>query len=92
MCARVWQAAQRLAEVEQVASGLREDVAQLGEENGTLKARLEHSEAQAQKLQVENRAMRAQLESAADSGAETRLFAPFIYKNARFTKTGSGQT
>eukprot|EP01046_Picozoa_sp_COSAG06_P017882 COSAG06_NODE_1228_length_10179_cov_3.735119_22_plen_77_part_00 len=27
------------------------------------------------------------------NGAETRLFAPFIYKNARFfTKTGSGQT
>ena len=25
-------------------------------------------------------------------GAETRLFEPFIYKNAHFTKTGSGQT
>ena len=25
-------------------------------------------------------------------GKETRLFEPFIYKNAHFTKTGSGQT
>jgi uncharacterized membrane protein YfcA len=24
-------------------------------------------------------------------GKETRLFAPFVYKNAHFTKTGSGQ-
>ena len=27
-----------------------------------------------------------------DVGKETRLFEPFIYKNAHFTKTGSGQT
>eukprot|EP01046_Picozoa_sp_COSAG06_P059774 COSAG06_NODE_12479_length_1375_cov_61.966079_2_plen_48_part_00 len=27
-----------------------------------------------------------------DGGKETRLFEPFIYKNAHFTKTGSGQT
>jgi chromosome segregation ATPase len=83
VCACMWQAAQRLAEVEQVASGLREDAAQLGEENGTLKARLEHSEAQAQKLQVENRAMRAQLESAADSGAtETERLAEVQLENS----------
>lgn len=83
MCACMWQAAQRLAEVEQVASGLREDAAQLGEENGTLKTRLEHSEAQAQKLQVENRAMRAQLESAADSGAtETERLAEVQLENS----------
>lgn len=66
-----------------MASGLREDAAQLGEENGTLKARLEHSEAQAQKLQVENRAMRAQLESAADSGAtETERLAEVQLENS----------
>lgn len=48
---------------------LREQVTQLRDETVVLKRRLENSEAQAQKLQVENRAMRAQLESAADSGA-----------------------
>ena len=63
------QEAQREAELEQVAVDLREQVAQLRDETVALKTRLEHSEAQAQKLQVENRAMRAQLESAADSGA-----------------------
>jgi chromosome segregation ATPase len=63
------QEAQREAELEQVAVGLREQVAQLRDETVVLKSRLEHSEVHAQKLQVENRAMRAQLESAADSGA-----------------------
>lgn len=48
---------------------LREQVAQLQDETMAVKSRLAQSEAQAQKLQIENRAMRAQLESAADSGA-----------------------
>ena len=39
------------------------------EESATLKSRLDHSETQAQKFQVENRSLRARLESAADSGA-----------------------
>lgn len=63
------QAGQREIDLEQVAVDLREQVAQLQDETLSLKGRLEHSEAQAQKLQVENRAMRARLESAADSGA-----------------------
>ena len=60
---------QREAELEELVVDLREQVAQLQDETVTVKSRHEQSEAQAQKLQVENRAMRAQLESAVDSGA-----------------------
>jgi chromosome segregation ATPase len=48
---------------------LREELTQSQEESSTLKSRLEHSETQAQKFQVENRSLRARLESAADTGA-----------------------
>ena len=63
------QTAQQDTNLEQIAVDLREQVAQLQDETLALKGRLEHSETQVQKLQVENRSMRAQLESAADSGA-----------------------
>lgn len=60
---------QREAELEGLVVNLREQVAQLQDETVAVKSRLEQSEVQAQKLQVENRTMRAQLESAVDSGA-----------------------
>ena len=62
-------AADFAAELEAVISKLREDLTQSQEESGTLKLRLDHSETQAQKFQVDNRSLRAQLESAADTGA-----------------------